>query len=125
MLISTFSLCLLLEQMSIEKDWIFIDLSLAAFGGGTKGKELFRGHSEPRQRALPSALPLPFFRSVVRIVIYMMNIASTNSSMLNQDQNRIGVLNDTEVLLVDVVQGKRVLRSNLLPLDAHTLSVLL
>lgn len=55
----------------------------------------------------------------------MMNIASTNSSMLNQDQNRIGVLNDTEVLLVDVVQGKRVLRSNLLPLDAHTLSVLL
>ncbi len=55
----------------------------------------------------------------------MMNLASTTSSMLNSNQNRIGVLTDTEVLLVDVVQRKRVLRSNLLPLDAHTMSVLL
>ncbi len=43
--------------------------------------------------------------------------------MLNQ--NTIGVLNGTEVLLVDVVQGKRVLRSVLLPLDVSELSRLL
>ena len=55
----------------------------------------------------------------------MMNIANTGSSMLKPNQNRIGVLTDTEVLLVDVVQGKQVLRSNLLPLDADKLSVLL
>src|SRR5215471_18869419 len=54
----------------------------------------------------------------------MINIANANSSILNPNQNRIGVLTDTEVLLVDVVQGKRVLRSNLLPLDADKLSVL-
>jgi hypothetical protein len=45
--------------------------------------------------------------------------------MLNTNQNRIGVLTDTEVLLVDVVQGKRVLRSNLLPMDADKLGVLI
>ena len=54
---------------------------------------------------------LPLFLIVVRIVFYMMNIANTGSSMLNPHQNRIGVLTDTEVLLVDVVQGKQVLRS--------------
>src|SRR5215472_12931392 len=54
----------------------------------------------------------------------MINIANANSSILNPNQNRIGVLTDTEVLLVDIVQGKRVLRSNLLPLDADKLSVL-
>src|SRR5215472_10532577 len=48
----------------------------------------------------------------------------TSSSMLNPNQNRIGVLSDSEVLLIDVVQGKRVLRSSLLPLDADKLSVL-
>jgi hypothetical protein len=56
---------------------------------------------------------------------HMINIANTSSSMLNPNQNRIGVLTDTEVLLVDIVQGKRVLRSNLLPLDADKLHVLL
>ena len=55
----------------------------------------------------------------------MINIANTNSSMLNPNQNRIGVLTDTEVLLVDVVQRKQVLRSNLLPVDADNLSGLL
>src|SRR5215471_1884299 len=55
----------------------------------------------------------------------MINIANANSSILNPNQNRIGVLTDTEVLLVDIVQGKRVLRSNLLPLDGDKLSVLL
>ena len=50
--------------------------------------------------------------------------ADTSSSLLNRNQNRIGVLTDTEVLLVDVAQGKPVLRSNLLPLDADKLSVL-
>ena len=55
----------------------------------------------------------------------MMNIANTNSGMLNPDQDRIGVLTDTEVLLVDVVQKKQVLRSNLLPVDAENLNGLL
>src|SRR5436305_5878829 len=55
----------------------------------------------------------------------MINKAYTDSSMLNPNQNRIGVLTDTEVLLVDIVQGKRVLRSDLLPLDADKLSGLL
>src|SRR6266513_280345 len=72
-----------------------------------------------------SSSPLPFFLHAMRIVSYMMNIANTGSSMLNPNQNRIGVLTDTEVLLVDVVQGKQMLRSNLLPLDADKLSVLL
>ncbi len=53
----------------------------------------------------------------------MMNKANTTSSILNP--NTIGVLTDTEVLLVDVVQGKRVLRSILLPLDGSELSGLL
>ncbi len=44
--------------------------------------------------------------------------------MLNPNTHRIGVLTDTELLLIDVVQGKRALRSNLLPLDADKLSVL-
>ena len=55
----------------------------------------------------------------------MINIANTNSGMLNPDQNRIGVLTDTEVLLVDVVQQKQVLRSNLLPVEADNLNGLL
>ena len=55
----------------------------------------------------------------------MINMANTGSSMLNPNQHRIGVLTDTEVLLVEVVQGKQVLHSNLLPLDADKLSVLL
>src|SRR5215469_13202698 len=55
----------------------------------------------------------------------MVNITNTGASMLNQEQNRIGVLTNTEVLFVDVVQGRRVLRSNLLPLDAAQLSALL
>lgn len=54
----------------------------------------------------------------------MINKVDISSSMLTPNQNRIGVLTDAEVLLVDVVQGKRVLRSNLLPLDAYKLSVL-
>jgi hypothetical protein len=54
----------------------------------------------------------------------MVNITNTDASMLNPNQNRIGVLTDTEVLLVDLVQGKQVLSSNLLPLDADKLSVL-
>ena len=45
--------------------------------------------------------------------------------MLNPNQNTIGVLTDNEVLLVDIVQGKRVLRSNLLPPDVSELSRLL
>ena len=53
----------------------------------------------------------------------MINKANTGSSMLNSNPNKIGVLTNTEVLLVDIVQGKRVLRSNLLPLDAGELSV--
>jgi hypothetical protein len=48
----------------------------------------------------------------------------TSSSMQNPSQNRIGVLTDTEVLLVDVVQGKQALRTNLLPVDGDKLSVL-
>ena len=55
----------------------------------------------------------------------MINIANTNASMLNSNQNRIGVLTDTEVLLIDVVQQKQVLRSNLLPAEADKLSGLL
>ena len=55
----------------------------------------------------------------------MINIANTNSGMLNPNQNRIGVLTDTEVLMVDVVQRKQVLHSNLLPVDADKLSGLL
>ena len=55
----------------------------------------------------------------------MINIVNTNSSMLNPNQNRIGVLTDTEVLLIDVVQRKQVLRSNLLPAEADKLSGLL
>jgi hypothetical protein len=68
---------------------------------------------------------MPFFVNAVRIVSYMINIANTDSSMLNSNPNKIGVLTNTEVLLVDIVQGKRVLRSNLLPLDGDKLSVLL
>jgi hypothetical protein len=67
---------------------------------------------------------LPFFLKAVGIVFYMMNKANIGSSMLNPNQNRLGVLSDTEVLLVDVVQGKRSLRSNLLPIDADKPSVL-
>jgi hypothetical protein len=88
MLIRMVSLCLLLEQMSIEEH-------------------------------------LPFFLDAMRIVLYMMNIANADFSILNSNPNKIGVLTDTEVLLVDIVQGKRVLRSNLLPLDANILSGLL
>jgi hypothetical protein len=55
----------------------------------------------------------------------MINIPNTNSSMLNPNQNRIGVLTDTEVLLVDIVQRKQVLRSDLLPVVADNLSGLL
>ncbi|HWZ18499.1 MAG TPA: hypothetical protein VNW73_06860 [Ktedonobacteraceae bacterium] len=55
----------------------------------------------------------------------MINIANTDFSMLNSNPNRIGVLTNTEVLLVDVVQGKQVLRSNLVPVDADNLSGLL
>ena len=55
----------------------------------------------------------------------MMNIANTNSSILSPNQNRIGVLTDIEVLLIDLVQRKQVLRSNLLPVDANNLSRLL
>jgi hypothetical protein len=55
----------------------------------------------------------------------MINKANTDSNMLNPNLHRIGVLTDTEVLLVDVVQGKRVLRSNLLPPDVSELSGLL
>ena len=55
----------------------------------------------------------------------MINKVNIDSSMLNSNPNKIGVLTNTEVLLVDVVQGKRVLRSNLLPLDGDKLSVLL
>lgn len=55
----------------------------------------------------------------------MINIANANSSMLSPNQNRIGVLTDTEVHMVDVVQRKQVLRSNLLPANATNLSGLL
>jgi hypothetical protein len=68
---------------------------------------------------------LPFFLNAVRMVPYMINKAYIDSNMLNPNPNRIGVLTDTEVLLVDIVQGKRVLRSNLLPVDADKLSGLL
>src|SRR5205809_3555041 len=68
---------------------------------------------------------LPFFLNLVRMVLLMINKANNNSSMLNPNPNRIGVLTDTEVLLVDIVQGKRVLRSNLLPFDVSELSGLL
>ncbi len=53
----------------------------------------------------------------------MINRENITSTILNQDI--IGVLTDTEVLLVDVVQGKRVLRSILLPPGAGELSRLL
>lgn len=55
----------------------------------------------------------------------MINKTNTNSNILNSNPNRVGVLTDTEVLLIDIVQGKRVLRSNLLPLDADKLNVLI
>lgn len=44
---------------------------------------------------------------------------------LTNPQPTVGVLTDSEILLVDVVGGKRVLRSLLLPPDAYTLSRLL
>ena len=91
-----FSLCLLLEQMSIESTNITININ-----------------------------NLPFFLNAVRIIPYMINKTNTNSNILNSNPNRIGVLTDTEVLLIDIVQGKRVLRSNLLPLDADKLNVLI
>ena len=43
----------------------------------------------------------------------MINRENTNDTM--NLHPTIGVLTDTEVLLVDIVQGKRVLRSILLP----------
>src|SRR5260370_8483149 len=52
----------------------------------------------------------------------MINRAYTVSTM---NSHTIGVLNDTEVLLVGVFQGKHVLRSILLPLDASELRGLL
>ncbi len=52
----------------------------------------------------------------------MINRAYTVSTM---NSNTIGVLNDTEVLLVGVFQGKHVLRSILLPPDASELRGLL
>ena len=52
----------------------------------------------------------------------MINRADTASTI---NSNTIGVLSDTEVLLVDVLQGKRVLRSILLPSDAGELRGLL
>src|SRR5260370_12729246 len=52
----------------------------------------------------------------------MINRAYTVSTM---NSNTIGVLNDTEVLLVGGFQGKHVLRSILLPLDASELGGLL
>ncbi len=55
----------------------------------------------------------------------MINKENSASSMLNPNPNPIGVLTDTEVLLVDVVQRKRVLRSILLPFDVSELSRLL
>jgi hypothetical protein len=53
----------------------------------------------------------------------MINKENIEPTMLSP--NTVGVLTDTEVLLVDIVQGKRVLRSNLLPFDAGELSGLL
>lgn len=52
----------------------------------------------------------------------MINRADTASTI---NSNTIGVLSDTEVLLVDVLQGKRVLRSILLPSGARELRGLL
>src|SRR6266516_589875 len=52
----------------------------------------------------------------------MINRAYTASTM---NSNTIGVLSDTEVLLVGVIQGKRVLRSILLPPDVSELRGLL
>src|ERR1700736_1816011 len=49
--------------------------------------------------------------------------ASTKEFLVNS--NTIGVLSDTEVLLVSVIQGKRVLRSILLPPDVSELEGLL
>jgi hypothetical protein len=51
-------------------------------------------------------------------------IYKTNADSTMMNSKIIGVLTDTEVLLVDIVQGKRVLRSNLLPLDTGDLNVL-
>src|SRR6266550_9433706 len=52
---------------------------------------------------------IPFLFVIVR----MINRENTNDTM--NLHPTIGVLTDTEVLLVDIVQGKRVLRSILLP----------
>src|SRR5438105_5601722 len=78
--------------------------------------------SRPQKKIL---VTLAVFSQCGENCSYMINMVNTGSSMLNPDQHRIGVLTDTEVLLVDPVQGKQVLRSNLLPLDADKLSVLL
>ncbi len=55
----------------------------------------------------------------------MINKENSASTILNPNPNTIGVLTDTEVLLVDIVQRKRVLRSILLPPDVSELSALL
>src|SRR5438876_481248 len=55
----------------------------------------------------------------------MINKENSASTMLNPNPNTIGVLTDTEVLLVGIVQRKRVLRSILLPPDVSELSELL
>src|SRR6266566_8302347 len=55
----------------------------------------------------------------------MINKENAAFTMLNPNPETIGVLTDTEVLLVDVVQRKRVLRSILLPPDMSELSGLL
>ena len=52
-------------------------------------------------------------------------IKRENTNAIMNSQKIIGVLTDTEVLLVDVVQGKRVLRSILLTPDVSELSGLL
>lgn len=48
-----------------------------------------------------------------------------NPSSIKNPNTIIGVLTDTEVQLVDLVQGKRVLRSILMPPDVNELSVVL
>ncbi len=55
----------------------------------------------------------------------MINKENAAFTMLNPNPDTIGVLTDTEVLLVDVVQRKRVLRSILLPPDMSELCGLL
>jgi len=55
----------------------------------------------------------------------MIDKENSASTMLNPNPNTIGVLTDNEVLLVDVVQKKRVLRSILLPPDVSEQSGLL